>query len=675
MDDKFYIKRNTNNQTAKVTNKNILFLNENFNSEINKINLITLLRSIEENDLGDFFENSKFGKIPFSAILVKKFTLCTLYEVKSLSKEEFNKLSPVGKKFEFIISQKTVAWIHLLDKSEVVGFLKFCNINCEESSTLLELRNLAKSAVKNFRIESLGSEEKNNSDDSIDLTFTESNLSLNLNKSQVHFSDNNSEFKPQLQSETLENKNNTVETGNAVQQLKNLLIDLEKSRSPDSNTNKQSENYKFETIELNKNFNLENSLETINSKSKNCPIILETKTNYNNEAEYKLKTAENTNKIVSQTKMARLQQFVPNIFNGSGDECVLEFFEYFNVVAIANDWTSQIKLTYLPLYLKNSAYKLYKTLIMNNLNLTFDEIEQIFKDKFASPARNRMLRNKLRNKKLKSTETISEFLADILYLISQTNNTIPETEKIDIILDALTPEYYNTVIIMNNDTLDNLETNLKKIENSKLIKSDVQSINTVDIENLKKENELLKSKLNSLNNGNHNFNQKKKFFNNTHVNPYQNFNNNQNNSNNYMCDNNPYNNYSNNFSSYNTNSNSFIPNQNMNGNDHRNFNPNNKYYSNNNNNSFAKPKWNNKYKNAQPIQYNHPQNYYRNNNNQKFNYNEQIANNNYQNQSNTVHRQNVDVNNVTNQHSNNQMFDNKFNTNNTSFYNTNQKNF
>jgi hypothetical protein len=37
--------------------------------------------------------------------------------------------------------------------------------------------------------------------------------------------------------------------------------------------------------------------------------------------------------------------------------------------------------------------------------------------------------------------------------------------------------------IDNNDTLDNLETNLREIENSKLIKSDFPSINTVDIDN------------------------------------------------------------------------------------------------------------------------------------------------------------------------------------------------
>jgi len=122
MDVKFYIKRNVNNQAAKVTKSNIVFLNEDFNSEINAIDLISILRQIEEFDLGNFFENSKFGKIPLSAKLVKKFSLCTLYEVECLSKEEFNALTPVEKKFEFIISQKTVSWILLLDKPEVVGF-------------------------------------------------------------------------------------------------------------------------------------------------------------------------------------------------------------------------------------------------------------------------------------------------------------------------------------------------------------------------------------------------------------------------------------------------------------------------------------------------------------------------------------------------------------------------
>jgi len=123
-----------------------------------------------------------------------------------------------------------------------------------------------------------------------------------------------------------------------------------------------------------------------------------------------------------------------------------------------------------------------------------------------------MLRNKLRNKKLKSIKTLSEFLADILCSISQTNCTIPaETEKIDIILKAVTPEYNNTVTILNNDILDNLEINLKKIGNSKLTNTDFQNISSLNIDTLKKENDFLflKFKLNSINDGNRNFIQKK----------------------------------------------------------------------------------------------------------------------------------------------------------------------
>lgn len=119
MDNKFYIKRNVNNQIAKVDRTNILYLNENFNFEINEINLINLLRQIEEIDLGNYFSNSRFGKIPLSAKLVQKLTLCTLYVFESLETEEFN-LLPTQKKFEFIISQRTVAWINLLNKTEIV---------------------------------------------------------------------------------------------------------------------------------------------------------------------------------------------------------------------------------------------------------------------------------------------------------------------------------------------------------------------------------------------------------------------------------------------------------------------------------------------------------------------------------------------------------------------------
>jgi len=118
---------------------------------------------------------------------------------------------------------------------------------------------------------------------------------------------------------------------------------------------------------------------------------------------------------------------------------------------------------------------------------------------------------------------------------------------------------------MNNDTLANLEINLKKIENSKLMNTDFQNISSVDIDTLKKENEFLKSRLNGINNGNRNFNQRKKFNNYMHS-PNQSLQSNPNDTfNNNICKYGPYNNNNNNFNNQNYNSNnSFNPNNNFN---------------------------------------------------------------------------------------------------------------
>lgn len=124
MDNKYYIKRNFNNQVAKITENNISFFEKNFKIETIETNIeyfISLIRSTNEAQLGDFFQNSRHNKLPLSAICIKKFTLCSLYKAQVLSKTEFNNLQPL-QKFEFIISQKTISWVHLLDKFEILGF-------------------------------------------------------------------------------------------------------------------------------------------------------------------------------------------------------------------------------------------------------------------------------------------------------------------------------------------------------------------------------------------------------------------------------------------------------------------------------------------------------------------------------------------------------------------------
>lgn len=83
-----------------------------------------------------------------------------------------------------------------------------------------ELRNLAQSIVcwLSFRGEPFDNGQKYNFAHGEDVHLKEDNLTLNLNKNQVHFCYNNIiELKSQLGSELLESKNdNTVETGNVV---------------------------------------------------------------------------------------------------------------------------------------------------------------------------------------------------------------------------------------------------------------------------------------------------------------------------------------------------------------------------------------------------------------------------------------------------------------------------
>lgn len=68
-----------------------------------------------------------------------------------------------------------------MNKAEIVDFLKFCNIHSEISSTIGELRNLAKSAVKSFR----NDEDLEDSLNETDLTFTEDNLIINVNTKKL----------------------------------------------------------------------------------------------------------------------------------------------------------------------------------------------------------------------------------------------------------------------------------------------------------------------------------------------------------------------------------------------------------------------------------------------------------------------------------------------------------
>ena len=124
-----------------------MYLENTFSGDINERSLCKILIQLEEKNLGDFFANSKFLKLPISANFVKKFTLYTLFDVKVVTKEQFLKFSPISK-FEFISAQKTISWVNLLDKSKLIEFLNLYNVQCGDGATFSELRNLLTASLK-----------------------------------------------------------------------------------------------------------------------------------------------------------------------------------------------------------------------------------------------------------------------------------------------------------------------------------------------------------------------------------------------------------------------------------------------------------------------------------------------------------------------------------------------
>jgi len=83
-------------------------------------------------------------------VLVKTFTLGTLYEVKNISLEDFSKLS-LTKRFEFIISQKKLIWLNYLNKQELFDFLNHCNVDFNNTASFTELKKLATTYIKKLQ--------------------------------------------------------------------------------------------------------------------------------------------------------------------------------------------------------------------------------------------------------------------------------------------------------------------------------------------------------------------------------------------------------------------------------------------------------------------------------------------------------------------------------------------
>ncbi|KAL4154099.1 hypothetical protein QTP88_001932 [Uroleucon formosanum] len=201
----------------------------------------------------------------------------------------------------------------------------------------------------------------------------------------------------------------------------------------------------------------------------------------------------NINNRLETFNMSKPIFFKPEFYSGEPDECVNDFIENYNLISAANEWSDDKKIMYAPIYLKKKRKGILSKLYHNNPTPSWSHFELALKEYFMSPGRARMLKAKLTNRKLKLNETVSQFLADFQLLAHKVNPNMAESEKIDLILEALPPDFYNLVALMNNNTLSDLQNNLRKVESAKATVNERNNIHNFDA--LKAEIEVLNKKL------------------------------------------------------------------------------------------------------------------------------------------------------------------------------------
>ncbi|KAL4088511.1 hypothetical protein QTP88_023605 [Uroleucon formosanum] len=123
----------------------------------------------------------------------------------------------------------------------------------------------------------------------------------------------------------------------------------------------------------------------------------------------------NINNRLETFNMSKPIFFKPEFYSGEPDECVNDFIENYNLISAANEWSDDKKIMYAPIYLKKSAKAFYQNYIISNPTPSWSHFELALKEYFMSPGRARMLKAKLTNRKLKSNETVSQFLADFQF--------------------------------------------------------------------------------------------------------------------------------------------------------------------------------------------------------------------------------------------------------------------
>lgn len=167
---------------------------------------------------------------------------------------------------------------------------------------------------------------------------------------------------------------------------------------------------------------------------------------------------------------ARAPIITPSKFRGTQDENVEEYLTQFERASKANGWDANRKLVIIPCYLEGAALRWYENAESRlGAQLTWDQVKEGLKSTFQSIAYDEQIEFKLRMRMQRDEETVESYVQDVLYLCAKVDPNMPERSKIKYVLRGLKPSLIEKVMPMNNESLEDLMTNLRTVQTARYL--------------------------------------------------------------------------------------------------------------------------------------------------------------------------------------------------------------
>jgi len=200
----------------------------------------------------------------------------------------------------------------------------------------------------------------------------------------------------------------------------------------------------------------------------------------NNE---QFKVSSDIHKMTSQEQIPLIKA---GTFSGSSSEDALEFINKYQIASQCNRWLPKTRLDLFGAHLTGNPYRWYDIYRQEQgSRLNWDDLKEHFLQVFSPVALVEDNRVILENRIQGTGENTLQFLFEIIHLCRKVDESMTESQVIHYFTQAVRPEICSELIKMPNNTLNQLQENIRKIESQNLMKArNVRKFNQLNSQDL-----------------------------------------------------------------------------------------------------------------------------------------------------------------------------------------------